>query len=799
MAYFDCIVGGSGKGNTLVVTCADDLAGATITCTNGTKTYTKTCPSTSPYEVTFYGLEAGTWTVSATVSGNTYTTTVVITDYEAELGGFNWKTWVDLSENYTSSDFTDLDELLDTELAVRELMTIHACVDYLAGIAAESADVETIIGNDLAAKWINLRDYALDTLYANEVIADYMDEADKYFYGEWALMPQVPTMSSNTAPYGTVSAISVYNNDNTYAAWKAFDGDNSSMWVSNSTDKSWIGYKFTNPTCVKMVEFLCPDVNSITRFGTILTLQGSNDGFVSDTNNIKEISIDATMAGVKQKVKVDNSNYYLEYRIIGNGTSQLRGAGFASLQFYAWAPKGNVPVMTSNTAPYGQASTNSAYGASGYEAYRAFDNNTSDYWQSGSSGTSALGRIAYKFTNPVCVKKVLHRMSTAANSTYKVQYSDDGTNWYDVADSTYSISQNVNTEVNISNNEYHLYWAAYHVSSVSTTRASASILQFYGRELSVSVPVMTSNTAPYGVASASSSVSDNTLPWKAMQNTDTTTASVAHPSWISGSASAGEWIEYDFGKKVSIKMVIASSKYCALYSIGRDGTFKVQATDDDSTVVDVSENLTWHKSSGLLIGEVSDSVGHNKVRLTTIVGNRTDDYTHFGMVQFYGLDYSEREFETGVTKKWLYDHGVELETAILRKGSANGTATTKESSQIYLNNGGSANGTTCYADALFGVDFTDYSVVRAKVGDKFNASTNGTMNLRIVSSLNARPENGSYVDTYNIAAATFKNSDSVLPNNLSVDCSAVNQSAYIAMECVYYYGASTSFKELWLE
>ena len=62
MAYFDCIVGGSGKGNTVTVTCAEEFAGLTITLSKTGKTYTKTCPSTAPYVVTFNGVENGTYT-----------------------------------------------------------------------------------------------------------------------------------------------------------------------------------------------------------------------------------------------------------------------------------------------------------------------------------------------------------------------------------------------------------------------------------------------------------------------------------------------------------------------------------------------------------------------------------------------------------------------------------------------------------------------------------------------------------------------------------------------------------------
>ena len=89
MAYFECIVGnggGGGNGATIVVACASDFAGKTITCTDGTTTLTETCPSSSPYEITFNIPNDGTWTISGTINGVTFSEQVeVVINYTTEL------------------------------------------------------------------------------------------------------------------------------------------------------------------------------------------------------------------------------------------------------------------------------------------------------------------------------------------------------------------------------------------------------------------------------------------------------------------------------------------------------------------------------------------------------------------------------------------------------------------------------------------------------------------------------------------------------------------------------------------
>lgn len=83
---FKCVlVSGTGNGIPLIVTCTSAFAGLTITCTDGTTTLTDTCPSSSPYEITFNLPNTGTWTVSGTISGTTYSESILVQDFNVEL------------------------------------------------------------------------------------------------------------------------------------------------------------------------------------------------------------------------------------------------------------------------------------------------------------------------------------------------------------------------------------------------------------------------------------------------------------------------------------------------------------------------------------------------------------------------------------------------------------------------------------------------------------------------------------------------------------------------------------------
>lgn len=88
----------SGGGPALIVTCSSAFAGATISCTDGTTTLTDVCPSSSPYEVTFNLPNVGTWTVSGTISGTTYSESVLVQDINVEL-----KNNIDVSVDFYSA------------------------------------------------------------------------------------------------------------------------------------------------------------------------------------------------------------------------------------------------------------------------------------------------------------------------------------------------------------------------------------------------------------------------------------------------------------------------------------------------------------------------------------------------------------------------------------------------------------------------------------------------------------------------------------------------------------------------
>lgn len=575
MAWFTCMAGVGGKGNSVIVTCDADFAGIPITCTNGQKTYTKVCPSFSPYEVTFSGLVAGTWTISATVDGVVYSTTAIVTDITAVLSyGFNWQMWVDSSSSLHSEDYNDLSDLLSDEAAIRQLFTEHAPTDYAASTATVTPDLATVLNNDLCAKWINLRDYALDTLYANPLIAAAMDSADKYFYGEWGI-------------------------------------------VDDTT---------TPPT---------------------------------------------------------------------------------------WGPKGNVPIMTSNTAPYGTAS-----------AYQVFDGNASTT----ASGTD----FSYKFVNPICPKDFYCNVSGGT-----LQASNDG--------STYSAP---------TSGSYYLYLRLHFASSVSP-----HTIQFYGRELSDLVPPMISATVPSGEAFASSvRTGQPYYAWKAFDNDLST-------FWQAYNVSPPQWIGYKFTNKVKVEF----TKFVDYAS--RTYTFTIQGSNDNTDWKDITESQTisstventeyWYESTKNV-----DDYLYYRINFTSFRDSSNIQLVDAKTVQFYGKDYSEREFESGATKKWLYDHGVNVGNV----GASSGAILDSDCAKL------TAQWAQIYKESI---DLTPYSSMRAKVGKVVNAT--------------------SWVAVYsgNTSLAEKQITANDMPNNIGLDVSTINQSVKVLSNISS--AGETDIAEWWLE
>ena len=600
IAFRSVLMNAKVSGSKVVVTCDSAFAGKTISCTKSGTTLTQICPSTSPYTVTFEGLDVGIWTISGIIEGTTFTTTAEVQDVSAVLSyGFVWTTWVDTASKLDSTDYSTLDELLADEEAVRELMLEHACVDYLSSFSNVTPNLEKVIENDLCAKWINNSDYALDFLGANTVIKALMDEADKYGYGEW-----------------------VITDDTT-----------------------------TPPT---------------------------------------------------------------------------------------WAPKGNVPVMTANNAPYGTAS-----------AYQVFDGNTS---------TSASGTdFSYKFVNPICPKDFYCNVSGGT-----LQASNDGSTWAEPISGS-----------------YYLYLRLHFASSVSP-----HTIQFYGRELKVSVPVMTSNTAPYGEAIASGSYS-NLYPYMAF---DGNVAQSWQGSTDASGSGNGEWVGYHFPSKFYLKFVDIDGYG---YSTPSDIYYaKVQGSDDGTTWIDVIEKTQLANGVHTCIA-VEDTVGYDYLRIIAL----DSSMTAFGMyeLQFYGLDYSEKEFEVGTTKKWLYDHGVELETIAKNPTSLYVGTVEKLDSVIRITASASMPGTH-YRNGIRTpiLDLTPYSLLRTKIVESdYAKSSNNHIYLAV-----GDTGDGNY-DAYTDVSA------SILPNNVGVNISAINGNNYVEADIVKFADDGVAYymdvAELWLE
>lgn len=610
MVLFRCVTGGAGGFEIAITTEDTDLYGQTITISkNGSTVGTTVFDNTgnASYTVT----ETGTYSVSVTYDGRTVTETVEVTAFAVDLAmGFVLEKWLEFGD--ISGTYASLSDVLADEDAVRQLMTIHAAVDYLASFESTDASVVTILNNDYAAKWISLTDYAMDVLEA--AYGTLMGTIGKYGYGEWGI-----TDATTTPP--------------------------------------------------------------------------------------------------------------------------------------TWEPLGNVPVMTSNTAPYGTAS-----------AYQVFDGNPSTT----ASGTD----FSYTFTNPVCVKDfVVKDASGNAVTGGTLQACNDGSTWGTPTDG-----------------EYYLGWRVHFAAS-----QTVGTVQFYGRTLKVSVPKMSGNTTPYGEAICSAE-GQYQPAWKVFDGIKNDNNSMWLPNRYNVT---DEYVGYEFPAPVVAKrMNIQIHSYTAprasftAYIEGYDGS----AWDTLETIT-----LTANTSATHYYNETHHDISGDtpyiayRLRFAEVIVTSGNNYISVSEMQIYGEDYSEREWDTEHPRRYLYDHGVEVET--LTGYRENSGVATKHPSELEFGIGGQT-----YSVAEFytgSIDFTDYSLFRAVAGDKIT-------DLLIQRIVTVTPYTANMFDgTQNtVATKTTTAGDGSLPNTISLDVTSLSGQYYAMVLVGVATGTNTrlgTIKELWLE
>lgn len=349
-----------------------------------------------------------------------------------------------------------------------------------------------------------------------------------------------------------------------------------------------------------------------------------------------------------------------------------------------WGPLGNVPIMTANNAPYGTAICNS--NVSGNEAYKAFDGNTNTYFASNILGTGAGAYVGYQFPVPVNIKKATATFyNNNASCVLKLQYSDDGTTFTDAGDNTTVAIDGNPHDIEGTESGYHMYWVVYKVSSTIEDRLAIHTLQFYGREFKPLVPTMTSNTTPKGTASASSELIQ-TARYYAYAGFLCENSNYWCPNENQG---LNSWIKYASDAQFKLKMVRLGTKKVGSTSEYRIHKVRIYGVDNNvETAIGSEITLAngYNAYSDWWVFNVpiesSNIYGSYKMLITEITSNTTyAAFTGMTAIQYFGMDYSEKEFAPGSTRKTIYDHGVEvvaLDTSVVTGGAS----VVKESNQF---------------------------------------------------------------------------------------------------------------------
>ena len=281
-----------------------------------------------------------------------------------------------------------------------------------------------------------------------------------------------------------------------------------------------------------------------------------------------------------------------------------------------------VPIMTSNTTPNGTCFGSTTASSPTYDYFKVFDRNKTTFWNS--AANESISWLGYHFSEAIIVNRVhltAHSTYKFGYSSFKVQGSNDGTNYTDLTEAlTWNDVVNNSQDYIFYNTAAYSYYRIYatgtanqhmlaelqfygNATSVTENQTAMSYIglnnycadtlladndwereivssEYFGNVLNAEVPTMTSNTTPRGVASTDGAYSADYAAWKAFSGGNASSSNKGYcPLNQRG------WLQYEFEKPVSVKKV-----YYQGSDYGTGVSAVIKASLDGTTFTDV-ENI----------------------------------------------------------------------------------------------------------------------------------------------------------------------------------------------------------------
>lgn len=334
---FRCTLASGGGALVLTVTCDADFAGLTITATDGTTTLTQPCPSSSPYEVEFKIPNAGQWTISGVISGETQSITVDIPDNVVLRYVPNGSTvtptddiqiWLHCAEIWDKG-YTTISQVLNDASTLQALIASNNAADYMA---RSTTWASSVVSDSSAMTYIGLNDYCSDTLLADST---WLSAICNSTYFESVLNVKVPTMTSATTPSGEVISTANWSQN---PAYQAFDNNMSTQGTMANAEvgsnvATYIGYIFTSNVAVKKAIIRTSVGSSHTNNGYI-QYRDNNSNWQNATSQLAWSNGETTPFECVISSAAASEGWRVYQTYCSNGSTRR---GFYEIQFYGRA------------------------------------------------------------------------------------------------------------------------------------------------------------------------------------------------------------------------------------------------------------------------------------------------------------------------------------------------------------------------------------------------------------------------------------------------------------------------------